>query len=449
MLALSYARARSVERACCSKPNTSRRKTSRLAILLGLFALSLGTAPASASDLKGSFNGNAYATFANVKAGPIAATLARSAFQGCPCNGTNGETQTTEVDALSAGDNGNVLTAGSTQSTAFTQKSATTAQVQTTTTISGLSLLGGAVTADTIKAVATVSATTKTMTAAPDGSQLANLVIAGQSIPANVPQNTVIPIQGLGTVTLYKVTQSGNMKSGGSLAVDMITITIHAKNGLGLAIGTNIVIGHAVAGFRRKEPESVYGGGAYAAAGNDKLGGVLQNKIGRSAFLALGCQGTSGKTKTNSIASINANGVFAMGDGETTAFGGTEGGATVSRTTATASSLNLLGGLITVGAIQAVAQSSLQNGVVTGSADGSGFTGLTVAGLSVPLTVPPNTTLTLPLLGTVTVNEQTIKDDGSVSVNGLHIKITTANLLGLPVGSELIVAHATASIAPF
>jgi hypothetical protein len=239
------------------------------------------------------------------------------------------------------------------------------------------------------------------------------------------------------------------MKSGGQIAVDMITIDIRIKNNLGLAVGSTIVIGHAQAGFKRKQPPSMYGGQAYAATSNDAAGGLLENEIGKSAFLSLNCEGTTGKTKANSIGSVDGGGMFSMSDGATTAFGGTEGAASVSRTTATASGANLLGGLITVGAIQAVAQSSLQNGVVTGSADGSGFTGLTVAGLSVPLSVPPNTTLPLPLLGKVIVNEQTIKANGNVSVNGLHIFITAPNLMGLPVGSELIVAHANSSIAPF
>lgn len=133
----------------------------------------------------------------------------------------------------------------------------------------------------------------------------------------------------------------------------------------------------------------------------------------------------------------------------TTAVAGPQGSAYVARTTATVASANLLGGLITLNAIQAVAQSTLQNGVVTGSADGSGFAGLTVAGIPIPLTTPPNTKLTLPLLGYVIVNEQTIAQDGSVTANGLHIHVSTANLLGLPVGADLVVAHAEAAAAPF
>ena len=55
-------------------------------------------------------------------------------------------------------------------------------------------------------------------------------------------------------------------------------------------------------------------GSAYAAMGNGNIGGVLEYKIGRSAFLSLGCQGTSGTTKTNSIANLNATGVQSRQD---------------------------------------------------------------------------------------------------------------------------------------
>jgi len=42
--------------------------------------------------------------------------------------------------------------------------------------------------------------------------------------------------------------------------------------------------------------------------GNGNIGGVLENKTDRSAFLSLGIQGTSETTKTNSIANLNATG---------------------------------------------------------------------------------------------------------------------------------------------
>jgi hypothetical protein len=433
------------------EPSGLNHRTASLgrAVRHGLAALVLaGTAisQASADDLPGAFRGNAYATYANVKAGPIATSLARGAFQGCPCEGTNGKTLTNEVDALSAANN--ALTATSTVATAFTTKTATTAEIQNTATIKGMVALGGLITADAVSSVATISATAKAITPSSDGSAFQNLTIAGQSIPSNVAPNTVVPLPGVGSVTLNKVQTSGTFKRGGTLLVEMIAVDVSVANNLGIPVGSKIVLAHAFAGFNRSQPDTVYDGHAFVAQAIGKSGDDLKNKIGTSANVFIDCNGTGGKTKTDSIAATD-NGVVGVSGGETTAFAAPEGDADVAQTTATASDLKLLGGIITVDAIQAVAQSSLKDGIATGSADGSGFSGLTIAGVTIPVTIPPNTNVPLPLLGNVVVNEQTIHSDGSVSVNGLHITITMPNLLGLPVGSELVVAHANAAAAPF
>jgi hypothetical protein len=414
--------------------------------LAGGFIAMLAISAARADDLPGAFHGNAYATSANVKAGSIAASLANSAFQGCPCNGTDGQTLTSEVDDISAG---NVLSANKTLSTAFTSKTASTAQVENTASVNGLNMLGGLITADGIDAVAAISATAASMTSSTEGSGFRNLVIAGQSVPADVPPNTTIPVPGIGSVTLNKITTKGAFKKGGEISVEMLTLAVNTRNNLGLPLGAKIVLAHAAAGFVRVQPDAVYDGQAFVAQAGGSIGNDLRNKIGRAALLNIDCLGTAGKTLTNSVANVDGNGLLSMEGGMTTAFAGPEGDAFVSRTTTSGSSFNLLGGLIKVDGLQAVAQSSLKDGVATGSADGSGFTGLTVAGIPVPVTTPPNTKLNLPLLGNLVVNEQTVRSDGSVTVNGLHIHITTANLLGLPVGTELTVAHASASVAPF
>ncbi|MEI9932180.1 MAG: choice-of-anchor P family protein [Rhizomicrobium sp.] len=402
--------------------------------------------PANAADMKGAFTGNAYATFANDKAGLVATTLGRSAYQSCPCAGTDGKTLKTEVDTISVP---GVLSAGTTVSTAFAKKTADKAEVQNTASIKNLNALGGMITADSITAVADVSATADTIAPSADASTFSNLVVAGQHIPANVPENTVIPLNGLGSATLYAVKTIHDSKQAGAIQVDMLTITIKTKNTLGLAVGSKIVIGHAIAGFHRKEPAVAYDGTAYGALANGSAGDDLANKIGRSAFMALACNGTSGKNRSRTAGTVNVSGIMSLGEVGATAFGGKEGGADVARMTATASDVNLLGGLISATGIQAVAQSSLAKGVSTGSADGSGFTGLTILGLQLPLNTPPNTQVDLPGIGTVTVNEQTIKNDGSVVVNGLHIVVSSTNLLGLPVGTDLVVAHANASATPF
>ncbi len=416
-------------------------------IAAGLIVLGIaGAAPAGADELRGAFRGNAYGTYANIKAGALAATLARSAYQGCPCQGTGGKTLTNETDDIAVP---GLISVNKTVSTAFTTKSAKSAEVQNTTTVQGFNFLGGLISADGVYAVATVSATKKTLTASSDGSVFKNLVVAGQQVPDDVPPNTSLPLPGIGTVTLNRVETSGSFTKDGQIQVDMIAIDVNKANGSGLPIGTKILIGHALAGYVRKEPPVVYNGTAFVAEVTGNFGNDIKNKIGRSAALNIDCQGTHGKTRTNSVGSQDISGLLSLDDGHSTAFASRDGDAYVAKTTASSGSLNLLGGLIKVDGLQAVAKSTLKNGAVKGTAEGSGFSGLTIAGVSIPANLPPNSKLPLPGIGDVTVNEQVIGNDGSVTVNGLHIAITTFNLLGLPVGSEVYVAHATSSVAPF
>jgi hypothetical protein len=89
----------------------------------------------AATLLKGSFRGQAYATFANAEAGPVATQLGRSAFQPCPCQGTGGKTLSNTVDRVATTDEGGnpdgTLSADGTLSTVFTEKTSSSARVRT------------------------------------------------------------------------------------------------------------------------------------------------------------------------------------------------------------------------------------------------------------------------------------------------------------------------------
>ncbi len=431
-----------------------RRNRLAAAITTTLVAMAVAVgadaARGEAAELKGSFLGDAFATFANAKAGPIATELGRSALQPCPCEGTNGQTLSNTVDTIKAGDNGDVLTAAATVSTVMTDKTATTASIQDTATITGLNMLGGLITADTIEAVANVSATETTMTASPTGSTFVNLKIAGNPISANVSPNTVIDLPGLGSVTLKKIAESGNFTHKGQILVEMLTVNVSTANSFKLPVGVNIVVAHALSGFNRTQPAAVVAGQAYATSANDAIGDDLENRIGKAALVTMGCQGTHGKTLRNDINTFSVGTLLSIGSAVSTAFGGPETDGAVAKTTSTIEDLGLLGNIISATTITAVAKETLLDGVVTPSTAGSGFAGLTVLGVTIPITVPPNFEVLLPGLGKVVIDEQIVPTpDGGVAVNGLHIFVTTANLLGLPVGSEIIIAHANASAAPF
>lgn len=112
-------------------------------------------------------------------------------------------------------------------------------------------------------------------------------------------------------------------------------------------------------------------------------------------------------------------------------------------------SINLLGGLITAQEIKAVSTTTIDNGVFQTSATGSIVNNLLILGHEYNGSMPANTRINIPLLGYVVVNEQ-ISNIGSstatMTVNMLHIYVTTLNILGLKVGTQVVVSNATSGM---
>jgi uncharacterized repeat protein (TIGR01451 family) len=76
------------------------------------------------------------------------------------------------------------------------------------------------------------------------------------------------------------------------------------------------------------------------------------------------------------------------------------------------------------------------------NAAGSQFVGLTIAGQAIPEIVAPNTTIPLPGIGSVIVNEQHPTANGrGIVVNGLHVIGASPLLRG-----DLIISHATSGV---
>src|SRR3712207_7199944 len=146
----------------------------------------------AATLLKGSFRGHAWATFANAEAGPVATTLGRAAYQPFPCKGTNGETLSNTITSVATADEGRALKADVTLSTVMAKKETSSAVVKNTSKVEGLSAFDGAISADSIKAVANTSADASTIKSTPQGSTFVNLEIAGEHIDADVAPNTEI-----------------------------------------------------------------------------------------------------------------------------------------------------------------------------------------------------------------------------------------------------------------
>lgn len=182
--------------------------------------------------------------------------------------------------------------------------------------------------------------------------------------------------------------------------------------------------------------------GTYAFVGNSLL-------VGQTAPVTLG--GTCGTSQQPLNVPASAAGVnlppLVTGGAVNTDVSSSPQTAQASANTA---AISLLGGLITAQAINAVSTTTMQsNGTFQVSAAGSTFNNLSILGQVYNGSVPANTRVNLPLIGYIVLNEQTSNITtamAKMTVNMLHIHITVLNVLGLQVGTEIVVSNATSGM---
>ena len=418
------------------------------ALFIGLSA-GLVLAGTAIAEPIGSYRGEAFGSFANSKAGPLATTLGRSAFQPCPCQGTDGQLRSNRVTGIGAGENGSLFSAGEMLSTGVTNADAISADIEFVSHVNGLRMFDDMITASAIIGVAHTNVGATTIQHNTNQSRFANLQIAGRDIGRTVEPNTVVPLPGIGHVTLRRERELGDGAERGSIELDMLVIHVTQRNSFDLDVGSLIVVGHASSGFNRNPSEAALAGAAWGTESSNNVENGTRNQIGKAAFIALGCQGSGGEIKRNFAARVKAGDILSVGNSETTAFGGpTEAGNGIAaRATASTNGVTLLNGLITAGNIRVVAQEVIRgvSGQRNMSADAS-FAALRVLGTPVPDPVPPNTRIPIPGVGFLVLNEQEFPPDSrNTTVNGLRLVVTRGNQFDLPVGSNIIVTHAEAS----
>lgn len=128
--------------------------------------------------------------------------------------------------------------------------------------------------------------------------------------------------------------------------------------------------------------------------------------------------------------------------------------AAISQTHGTASAevqdVALLGGLISAETVKSVSTTTEGPGGAEFSSEGSSLLNAVVAGNPIGATPPPNTSIDLPDLGYVVLNEQITTAQGSGGhfvVNMIHVFVTLENTLGIPVGTEIIISHAKSGVS--
>ncbi len=146
------------------------------------------------------------------------------------------------------------------------------------------------------------------------------------------------------------------------------------------------------------------------------------------------------------VASISVPGALTSGtvtDSSTDASTATQASAT---SRSTVQSVAFLGTAITADAVTSVATSTANGTTASSSPAGTTFVNLRVNGVA-QANVAAGTTVALPGVGSVVINEQLPSGNGttgsSLTVNALHVHVTTLGVL--PAGSDIIIASATST----
>lgn len=187
-----------------------------------------------------------------------------------------------------------------------------------------------------------------------------------------------------------------------------------------------------------------YTGYAFGTSAN--VGSVT--KSGPSAPVTLGCTATAGIHRSNTTAGLDLAPLATSGTVASTAD--TLAAPAQSKTTAATQQVSLLDGRVKATAVKAASSTTRTASGFALSPAGTTFTDLVVGGRLVSANPAPNTRIDIAGFGHVILNEQTRRvgtDAASLTVNGLHLVVTTTNSLGIPPNSNVIVSHAQSGLS--
>lgn len=153
-----------------------------------------------------------------------------------------------------------------------------------------------------------------------------------------------------------------------------------------------------------------------------------------------------GGTATNAIASQDvSSGTLSVGVGNTSAANDTSSSGASADGTAAVANVSIAGGAVKADLVTAKAHAAMSSGTFSSSGAGSAFVGLEVNSVPVSDSVPANTVITVPGVGTVTLREEigaSGASGASMLVNMIHFKSADGSI-------EVIVSSAFAGVGVF
>jgi len=361
----------------------------------------------------------------------------------------------------------NVLSASSTSTVDSTTNTATDTGVAES---AGVNLVSGLVTADVVRAVATAQASGFNSSFGSAGSAFNNLVVNGTQLN-NVNPNTTINLPaaqfGAGSfVKLFEEMGSSSQPPPGQFAdgtfaadltVNMIRVHITSLALTGDAV--DVVVSHAQAHADFPQPAgcpSLFGtvSGNATVVNEQANPSPLPVVVG---FVSIPPQGGHDHQDLDQLSTSLASGGTSVSDSAGTVLSSS------SNSSSFAKAQNLcalpVAGVCTVFASAITSQANSVSGGGKSSSDpqGTSLIGLSVGGMLVNDNPPPNTTILLPGIGSVILNEQTCNGGGvppcsgttssGIWVRAIHVIVDNPNALGVPQGADVIVGEAHADSA--
>lgn len=317
------------------------------------------------------------------------------------------------------------------------------ATMQAVAETSSVNLLNGLISATLVHEVGNTSATTSSLSASGDGTQIVGLTVAGIAYAVTPAPNTRIDLPGVGYVILneQQITQDGNSVNIKSAGIDL---NVTVGNPLGLNPGSQIFVSRAESSFSRTAAAGTVVAGAFGPYAHGFSGSFVASS-GPWAAAGIPCGGGTG----HDAIAYSQSPVFTTGAITTDAAGQITPTGSNASASASISNTNILQGLITIDLITAKSAASLSGGVPTSSGSTS-LVNAVVAGTPVAVNPGANTSVNLAGLGYVILNEQTGNATSSTvsqQTNSIDLYVTIApNQYNMPIGSQVIVGNATTQL---
>lgn len=340
-----------------------------------------------------------------------------------------------DANALAAFRAQGVLSLGAISTSAKTTTIPGGQQVSVSARSADVNLLNGLITASAVSTTTTTKRVNGVLTSATH-STFTGLHVEGFNLPVDIPQNYALKIGDVASVLINAAAVAADQGVGVGLRVTLLQPEGSADAGAQIDVNPTLT---AVASNGTSLTGHTTVGNAYATRIKAPAGKTVTVRSDPTVPTTVFAQGTNGATLTNSVASLNLSPVATCGAVQTT--GVATNTTTVASVTMTASvaNLSLLSGVITAQALKVTAHAGLSK--LSGSL---ALAGLHVGGTTVPLSVAPNTVITLDI-GKVIVNQR-IRSSHSIVVRAIDIVLSKA-ANGLPAGTEIQVAVATAGVS--